>query len=174
MMKKYRKKKIDSFINSLAGYCVVNYILGIGDRHNENMMINKKGKFFHIDFGFIFDNDPKPSLYKPITLEMYMVDCMGGIYSEKFKKFKQKCKNAYSILRENARTIVNMFYLMIDSGINGIKNKEDLIKLHNKFAQNMDKEQALAAFITEIEDTLNSYKIVARNTLHNIAKIINY
>ena len=169
-----QKKKIDSFINSLAGYCVVNYILGIGDRHNENMMINKKGKFFHIDFGFIFDNDPKPSLYKPITLEMYMVDCMGGIYSEKFKKFKQKCKNAYSILRENARTIVNMFYLMIDSGINGIKNKEDLIKLHNKFAQNMDKEQALAAFITEIEDTLNSYKIVARNTLHNIAKIINY
>ena len=107
-------KKIDSFINSLAGYTAVNYILGVGDRHNDNIMFNKKGRIFHIDFGYIFGKEPPFVKYFPFKITDDMVIWMGGRNSQKFKKFIQKCRNTYSILRENARTIVNMFYLMID------------------------------------------------------------
>ena len=107
---------LNSYINSCAGYCVVTYILGIGDRHLENLMIDNKGRLFHIDFGYILGKDPKP-YPPPIKLCKEMVDCMGGKNSPKFEEFKQKCVNAYWVLRENAKVIVNMFYLMIDSGI---------------------------------------------------------
>lgn len=70
---------LDNFIRSCAGYCVITYILGIGDRHLENLMVTTSGKLFHIDFGYILGQDPKP-FPPPFKLVKEMVLFLSRIF----------------------------------------------------------------------------------------------
>jgi phosphatidylinositol 3-kinase len=39
---------MENFIRSNAGYAIISYLLDMGDRHQENLLLTKDGKLFHI------------------------------------------------------------------------------------------------------------------------------
>ena len=102
------------FINSCAGYCVISYLLGIGDRHLDNIMVSKDGYLFHIDFSYILGYDPKVFTKKTfgmdeIRLTNDMIDMMGGLESKHYKRFTELCNLCYNCLRQHN----NLFYILL-------------------------------------------------------------
>jgi phosphatidylinositol 3-kinase len=162
-----RAETLDTYVRSCAGYCVITYILGVGDRHLDNLLLTPDGHFFHADFGYILGRDPKP--FAPaMKLSKEMVDCMGGVHSEHYKQFKQYCFLAYTALRKSSNLILNLFSLMVDANIPDIRLEPDkaVLKVRERFHLEMSEEEAIVYFGRVIEDTLTAFAPVVIDKLH--------
>lgn len=166
-----RKEVLDVFIKSCAGYCVITYLLGVGDRHLDNLLLAPDGHFFHADFGFILGRDPKP--FAPaMKLCKEMVEGMGGSSSTHYRQFKQYCFTAYTTLRKSSNLILNLFSLMVDANIPDIRIEPDkvVLKVKERFHLEMSEEEAIRHFDTLIEDSSNAIFPVVIDRLHGLVQ----
>jgi hypothetical protein len=107
---------VENFMHSCAGYCVATFVLGIGDRHNDNIMVTESGLLVHIDFGHFLGNMKKVigirREYTPFVLTPDFVYAMGGKNGTKFETFKLLCVSAFLLLRRYADTFLSLFAMV--------------------------------------------------------------
>ncbi|KAG5363412.1 Phosphatidylinositol 3-kinase vps34 [Yarrowia sp. B02] len=166
-----RPEVMDTFVRSCAGYCVMTYILGVGDRHLDNLLISDDGHFFHADFGYILGRDPKP--FPPLMkLPIQIIDGMGGIHSENYTKFRNYCFTAYTTLRKSANLILNLFSLMTEANIPDIAIEKDkaVQKVRDRFCLEMSDEEAIVHFQNLINDSVSAFLPMVIDRLHSLAQ----
>ncbi|XP_026809071.1 serine-protein kinase ATM isoform X1 [Rhopalosiphum maidis] len=103
-----------AFIHSVATTSMIGYILGLGDRHFNNILIdNNTAELIHIDFGVAFEqgtllNTPETV---PFRLTRDIVDGMGicGIEGT----FRKCCEKTMSVLRQNQDVIVTITEVLL-------------------------------------------------------------
>nr|AOZ57106.1 Serine threonine-protein kinase TOR [Saccharum hybrid cultivar R570] len=99
-----------NYARSLAVMSMVGYLLGLGDRHPSNLMLDRySGKILHIDFGDCFEasmNREKFPEKVPFRLTRMLVKAMevSGIEGT----FRTTCENVMQVLRTNRDSVMAM------------------------------------------------------------------
>ncbi|KAM8829443.1 phosphatidylinositol 4,5-bisphosphate 3-kinase catalytic subunit delta isoform 2-T2 [Synchiropus picturatus] len=172
------EQAIEEFTLSCAGYCVATYVLGIGDRHNDNIMIRETGQLFHIDFGHFLGNfKRKLGINRErvpfiLTYDFVHVIQQGKTNnSEKFERFREYCERAYKILCRNGTLFVNLFAMMKAAGLPELTSFKDIQYLKDSLALGKTEEEALKSFKVKFNEALReSWKTKVNWMMHSLAK----
>jgi len=122
------KNARDNFLRSLVGYSFICYILQIKDRHNANILIDRKGHIMHIDFGFVLGETPKMGkvpLFNeraPFKLSAEFWEVIGGWSA--FKQFCEMFEAAYAVASLHADEICSL----IEAGIMNVSRNADFAR----------------------------------------------
>lgn len=144
------------FMQSLAISCCISYILGLGDRHLDNIMINGKGQIFHIDYGYLMENPMTSILTAPnIKVTTVMIDFLGGPEGIFYKEFTEYIIQIYDIMRLYKNIIINYYEMLGNEKFVDWTTFRD--KLESRFMTGMMWKDIQITLINEIE-TSNSYR----------------
>ncbi|WAR15387.1 PK3CA-like protein [Mya arenaria] len=129
---------IDMFTRSCVGYCIATFVLGIGDRHSENIMCIEDGR--RVPF--------------VLTEDFVYVIARGRDQpqkSEEFKEFQQLCLQAYKELRKQADLIINLLTMMLSCGIPELQSLDDISYVRKTLAVESTEEEAELYFRQQFE-----------------------
>jgi serine/threonine-protein kinase ATR len=97
------------YTRSVATWSAVGHVVGLGDRHCENILIDTAcGECVHVDFDCLFDKGvtlARPEVV-PFRLTSHMVDGMGVAGHEGI--FRRVMEVTFSVLREHQETLVSV------------------------------------------------------------------
>uniref|UniRef100_A0A8C1UJB0 Phosphatidylinositol 4-phosphate 3-kinase C2 domain-containing subunit alpha n=1 Tax=Cyprinus carpio TaxID=7962 RepID=A0A8C1UJB0_CYPCA len=168
------EKASENFIYTCAGCCVATYVLGICDRHNDNIMLRSTGHMFHIDFGkFLghaqmigsFKRDRAPFV---LTSDMAYVINGGERPTSRFQLFVDLCSQAYNLIRKHSNLFLNLLSL---SGLPELTGVQDLKYVHDALQPQTTDAEATIFFTRLIESSLGSVATKFNFFIHNLAQL---
>lgn len=203
---------------STAAYCVASYVLGtlpclirfyhfseypnlvdrlgLGDRHNDNLMVTRSGHFFHIDFGHILGNfkskmgvkrERAPFVFTVSSLCPNLVPlhfhfhpfrtfppvqhAMKAVMKEEdqYVAFADLCCDIYNILREHSALLVSLFQLAIPCNLPELQDEKDVMWIYDKLLVGASAEEAEEHFRKQLEVSLNTKTTRLNDAAHMLA-----
>ena len=102
-------EKVGVFSRSLATMSIVGAILGLGDRHLDNILIDlRRGEIIHIDFNVCFNKGLRLKVPEtvPFRLTQNLVAALGPVGVD--GSFRTACEITLSVLRERSYAMLQV------------------------------------------------------------------
>nr|ALE20544.1 mTOR [Leptinotarsa decemlineata] len=155
-----------NYTRSLAVMSIVGYILGLGDRHPSNLMLDRlTGKILHIDFGDCFEVAMTREKFPekiPFRLTRMLINAMEVTGIE--GTYRRTCESVMSVLHRNKDSLMAVLEAFVyDPLLNWrlmdttIKNRSNTNEI-GSFSTGTSQEQDL---IESISVTLNKKSLLA-------------
>ncbi|CAG9804809.1 unnamed protein product [Chironomus riparius] len=97
-----------NYIRSVAVMSMVGYIMGLGDRHMENILIDiHSGEIVHVDFACVFNKGESLGYPEtvPFRLTQTMIEAMGPLGIE--GPFRKCCEVALQLMQKEKNTLIS-------------------------------------------------------------------
>lgn len=168
---KVNPAKIDIFTESLAAYSVMTYVLKIGDRHDNNILVTKDGRLLHIDYGFILGDVTKP-FTPPLKLSKEMIDTIG---QNGMQRLCDWACPAFNSLRKRARLILVLIELMFTAPLECFQAnpRRRLQQVENCLLLKCTEIEASKSLQATFMQSLNSKMQVLWDVVHTVAVSTN-
>ncbi|CDR95416.1 phosphatidylinositol 3-and 4-kinase domain containing protein, putative [Babesia bigemina] len=141
-----------NFVGSLASYSALTYLLGIGDRHNDNLIVSRSGHVVHVDYGYVLGSDPKPFSAPPFKLSPELLEFLGGHNSYFYHRFKERFYLVFTILRRHAKLIIMLLYILVDSNLKNV-NLSAMVEMESKFMLTEHRDYDLRQHVNSLVET---------------------
>ena len=129
------KNSIEKFLESMAGYSLLCFLLQIKDRHNANILLNSDNRVIHIDFAFLLGLLPGNLKLEATSFKMSedFIFLLNGKKSQSFDIFKEIFARGFLIIRKNLGKIIKISKSFIFDGIGYIRIKSRLSDFIKRF-----------------------------------------
>eukprot|EP01083_Nonionella_stella_P166608 557556_1 len=152
----------ERFSRSCAAYCIIQYVLGIGDRHSDNMMVQQNGRFFHIDCCHFLGNfrskfgikrERSPFVFTP---QMKYVLDEGHKKSEAYEQFRVWVATAFTILREKSSFWLGLLSVMTSRNISELTetDEEDIMFSQQRMHLTISAKEAESMIVKHMDRSL--------------------
>ncbi|KAI1712929.1 phosphatidylinositol 3- and 4-kinase domain-containing protein [Ditylenchus destructor] len=156
---------VDRFAGSLAGYCIATYVIGIKDRHHDNIMLAQDGRIFHIDFGhFLGHTKTKLGINRERT-EFILTDHFLYVISKgknnfknthEYNIFRESTTRGFMIIYHHARFFIALFRMMLCMGLPELTDDDVTFLRSSLMYDEMDRDKAGTAFKHIFEEVVKS------------------
>jgi len=161
----FNDEQIEKLVATGAGSYIAAYVLGVRDRHAENIMLRADGVMFHIDFGRAF-GDAVLLDASSFAITKGFRDSIGH---DRYKYFAETCIKCFKELRQPH--ILPLLFDLVPMMFSALHHKDKVQNfLERTLMLKKDEETALARMRKKIESAPDSYRTYFKNTMHKLAQ----
>lgn len=137
-------------------------VLGVRDRHYENILVRRDGLLFHIDFGAILGQTisiDTPTLAMTEDLRQLMGE-------ELWPVFGHLCVAAFAILRSHADSLINLCCLLFRASHDPMKVRKFM---ENSLLLHLDESEMHSRIHQKVREAPGKFQTKMKNSIHAVA-----